>query len=140
MAPPGDTNVVLLSDAAAARTGLHIGDDLVVNGETVLTVIGTVRQSINVLGWIGAAVMPVSTAYELRGIPPSIAQTAAPEVIIAARDRSNGAVYQLGRRVNAIVNPTDGYADGTGYFSGGRGAVDTLYEYTGRRQQSLYVL
>jgi putative ABC transport system permease protein len=137
---PGDTNVVLLSDGAAARTGLHIGDDLIVNGGMSLAVIGTVKQSINVLGWIGAVVMPVNTAYELRGIPPAVAANSGPEVIVAAHDHSNNAVYQLGEHVNAIVNPTDGYADGTGYFSGGRGSVDTTYEYTTRRQQTWYVL
>ena len=137
---PADTNVVLLSDGAAARTGLHIGDQLVVNGGTSLTVIGTVRQSINVLGWIGAVVMPVTTAYELRGMPPAVAANSASEVIVEAYNHSNHAVYQLGERVNAIVNLTDGYADGTGYFSGGRGSVDATYEYTGRRQQTWYVL
>ncbi|GEM_PF-652719 len=137
---PGDTNVVLLSDDVAAKTGLHIGDTLIVNGHTSLTVIGTLKQSISVLGWIGAVVMPVSMVYELRGMPAATATIATTEVIIEARDHDRQSVYSLAQNVNKLVNPTDGYGDGTGYFSGGNGTVDTSYEYITRRQQDWYIL
>ena len=46
---PGETNVVLLSDAALAKTGLAVGDSITLTNnfgattELTLTIIGTVR-------------------------------------------------------------------------------------------------
>ncbi|HZC76317.1 MAG TPA: ABC transporter permease, partial [Ktedonobacterales bacterium] len=85
---PGDTNVVLLSDAAARKTGLKVGDMLTLTNnfgsrtQLTLTMIGTLRQSIDVLGWIGAAVMPVNTLYELRGIPADKAVAGTDSILI----------------------------------------------------------
>jgi putative ABC transport system permease protein len=142
----GDTNVVLLSDAAARKTGLKIGDTLTLSNnygsstQLTLTIIGTVKQSISVLGWIGAAVLPVNTLYELRGISADKAATATEEVSIEARDRSLGAVDQLAAHVSAVVNPTGASSDDPGYYSGNGGTIDTIHEYTTRRQGDAYIL
>jgi ABC-type antimicrobial peptide transport system permease subunit len=143
---PGDTNVVLLSDAALRKTGLHIGDTLTITNSfgprttLTLTVIGTVRQSIDVLGWIGAAVMPVDTVYELRGVPADQAATGTQEISVEARDRSLSAVNQLAGQVAPIVNPAGYSNDGTGYYQGSGGTIDTEHEYTSRRQGDAYIL
>jgi ABC-type antimicrobial peptide transport system permease subunit len=143
---PGDTNVVLLSDAAARTTGLHLGDTIALTNNfgpritLTLTVIGTLKQSIDVLGWIGAAVMPVNTIYELRGIPADKAVTGTEEIIVEARDRSLGAVNQLAGQIAPIVNPGGYSSDGTGYFRGDGGTIDTEHEYTTRRQGDAYIL
>jgi putative ABC transport system permease protein len=143
---PGDTNVVLLSDAAARKTGLKSGDTLMLTNNfgpritLTLTVIGTVKQSIDVLGWIGAAVMPVNTVYALRGIPADEAVTGTEQIIVEARDRSLSAVNQLAGQIAPIVNPAGFSNDGTGYYQGSGGTVDTEHEYTTRRQGNAYIL
>src|SRR5262249_12502604 len=141
-----DTNVVLLSDAAAQKTGLHVGDLLTLtNGfgsstQLTLTVIGTVRQSIDVLGWIGAAIMPVNTLNELRGIPADQAAASALAIIVGAQDPSLHAVNQLAGHVSAVVNPDGASSDDQGYYSGNGGTIDTFSEYTTRRQGDVYIL
>lgn len=143
---PGDTHVVLLSDDVARRTGLKVGDAITVrdNGSSktqlTLTVIGTLDQSTTVLGWIGAAVLPVNTVYELRGIPASQAPSTTQELILQARDRSQPAVNRLASQVAAIVNPSGLSSDGRGYYDGAGGSVDTTYEYVTRRQGTWYIL
>jgi putative ABC transport system permease protein len=137
---------VLLSDAAARKTGLTIGDTLTLTNNfgpritLTLTVIGTVKQSIDVLGWIGAAVMPVDTVYALRGIPADKAATGTEEIIVEARDRSLGAVNQLAGQIAPIVNPAGFSSDGTGYYRGDGGTIDTEHEYTTRRQGDAYII
>ncbi len=69
-----DTNVVLLSDAVAAQTGLHAGSRLVVtslggNKSLTWTVIGTLKEAVDSLGQIGTAVVPVTTLYQFEGTP-----------------------------------------------------------------------
>jgi putative ABC transport system permease protein len=143
---PGERNVILLSDAAAATAGLHLGDQLTITNnfgastQLTVTLIGTVRQSINVIGWIGAAIVPVDTMYILRGIPADRAAQATESIGIAARDRSPGAVNRLAAAVNVVVNPNGSSADGTGYFAGNGGTVDTEREYATRRQGTAYIL
>jgi putative ABC transport system permease protein len=142
----GDTNVVLLSDAAAQKTGLHVGDTLTLtnNGglsaQLTLTVIGTIHQSIDVLGWIGAAVLPVNTLYELQGTPSDKAAISTNEIIIGARDRSQSAVNQLAAQVSTVVNPDGASNDGSGYYAGNGGTVDTFHEYATRRQGDASIL
>ncbi len=148
---PGDTDVVLLSDDVARKTGLHLGDTLTIQNnfgtstQRSLTVIGTLDQSISNLGWIGAAVIPVNMLYELRGV--SAAQAAAStaaastlEVQILSRDRSQSSVDALAAQVNAVVNPAGSSADGHGYFNGDVGTIDTTHEYVTRRQGDVYIL
>src|SRR5262249_8702129 len=103
------------------------------------TIIGTVRQSIDVLGWIGAAVMPVDTLYQLKGVA-NATQASGAQVVIGARDRSLGAVNQLAAQVSAVVNPGGASSDDPGYYSGANGTIDTIHEYVTRRQADAYLL
>lgn len=142
----GETHVVLLSDDAARKMGLQAGDTVTVKNnfwastQLTLTVIGTVRQSINVLGWIGAAVMSVDTVYELRGVAADKAPASTLEIVIEARDRSQASVDALAKAVNGVVNPDGSSRDGSGYYAGDRGTVDTVHEYVTRRQGTWYIL
>ncbi|MGZ6286063.1 MAG: ABC transporter permease [Ktedonobacterales bacterium] len=142
----GETHVVLLSDDAARKMGLHAGDMVTVKNsfgsstQLTLTVIGTVKQSIDVLGWIGAAVMPVDTVYELRGVSADTVAGSTLEVSIKARDRSQGSVDALATAVNGVVNPAGSSNDGSGYYAGDRGTIDTVHEYVTRRQGTWYIL
>jgi putative ABC transport system permease protein len=142
----GDTNVILISDDVARRSGLRLGDTLTLRNtfgtstQLNLTVIGTLDQSISEIGWIGAAVISVNTLYELRGIAADKAATSTLQVEILSKDRSQAAVEALAAQVNAIVNPAGSSADGHGYFSGNRGTVDTTHEYVTRRQGDWYIL
>ncbi len=143
----GETNVVLLSDAALAKTGLALGDTITLTNnfgattEVTLTIIGTVKQSIDVLGWIGAAVLPVETLYRLKGVSGADAsQASSAQIIVGARDRSLDAVNQLAARVSAVVNPGGASSDDPGYYSGANGTIDTIHEYVTRRQADAYLL
>ena len=142
----GDTDVVLLSAAAARKTGLTVGDTLTLTNnygsptQLTLTVVGTIKQSIDVLGWIGAAIMPVNTLNELRGASADKAATSTDEIIVGARDRSLAAVNQLAARVSAVVNPDGASSDDPGYYAGNGGTVDTFHESTTRRQGDAYIL
>ncbi|HEV2238793.1 MAG TPA: FtsX-like permease family protein [Ktedonobacterales bacterium] len=143
---PGERDVVLLSDAAARRAGLRLGDQFTITNnfgastQLTVTLIGTVDQAINVIGWIGAAVVPVDTMYILRGVAADKAAAATEAIGVGARDRSPGAVNQLAAAVNAVVNPHGSSADGQGYYAGAGGTVDTAREYATRRQGSAYIL
>lgn len=132
----GDANVVLLSDDVAAKTGLHIGDTLTVNDDVPLTVIGTVHQHIDVLGWIGAVITTVDTANVLAGIPAAQAASMARSIAVQARDRTGGAVSTLTNALDTLLNPI-----GSDLTKGGSGVqVETRQAYTARRQQTWYVL
>ncbi|HEY7021837.1 MAG TPA: FtsX-like permease family protein [Ktedonobacterales bacterium] len=144
---PGEANVILLSDAALAKTGLTLGDTITLTNnfgattELTLTIIGTVKQSIDVLGWIGAAVLPVDTLYRLKGVSSAEAsQTSSAQIIVGARDRSLDAVNQLAAQVSAVVNPGGASSDDPGYYSGANGTIDTIHEYVTRRQADAYLL
>jgi putative ABC transport system permease protein len=142
----GDTDVVLLSDAAARKTGLTVGDTLTLTNnfgsptQLTLTVVGTIKQSIDVLGWIGAAVLPVDILYALKGTPADQAATATQQISIAARDRSLAAVDRLAAQVSAVVNPAGAYSDDPGYYGGSGGTVDTVHEYVTRRRGDAVIL
>ena len=143
----GETNVVLLSDAALAKTGLALGDTITLTNnfgattELTLTIIGTVKQSIDVLGWIGAAILPVETLYQLKGVSGAdSSQASSAQIIIGARDRSLDAVNQLAAQVSGVVNPGGASSDDPGYYSGANGTIDTIHEYVTRRQANAYLL
>ncbi len=130
----GDTNVILLSDATAARSGLTIGSAMTVESHT-LTVIGTVRQPVDVLGWIGSSIVPLPTLIEVTDQP---AANAFREVIIEAKDRSQPAVDQLANQIDHLINPLTVPTSGQKLsFDNG---VETAHTYTARRQQTWYVL
>jgi ABC-type antimicrobial peptide transport system permease subunit len=143
---PGETNVILLSDAALAKMGLTLGDTITLTNnygattELTLTIIGTVKQSIDVLGWIGAATLPVDTLYRLKDVSGADVSQASSAQIIGARDRSLDAVNQLAAQVSAVVNPGGASSDDPGYYSGANGTIDTIHEYVTRRQADAYLL
>jgi len=143
---PRESNVILLSDAALAKTGLALGDAITLTNnfgatsEVALTIIGTVKQAIDVLGWIGAAVLPVDTLYRLKGVTSQGATQAASQIIIGARDRSQEAVNRLAAHVSATVNPAGASSDDPGYYSGANGTIDTIHEYVTRRQSDATLL
>ncbi len=59
----------MLSDEALARTGLHIGDTLTISdqgNQATLRIIGTVKQSIDDFGGIGAIITSVATYNQFR--------------------------------------------------------------------------
>ncbi len=99
------------------------------------------RQAIDVLGWIGAALMPVDTLYQLKGVSSDdAAQASSAQIIIGARDRSLDAVNQLAAQVSAVVNPGGASSDDPGYYSGANGTIDTIHEYVTRRQSDASLL
>ncbi|HMA35683.1 MAG TPA: FtsX-like permease family protein [Chloroflexia bacterium] len=103
----GDTQAILLSDDAAARTGLRVGDTLDVtspNGRTATwTVVGTVRQPIDSLGEIGTAVLPIETLYQFVGVPAASVADTAQRLLIQAQDRAPGAVDALTVRIGDLA-------------------------------------
>jgi ABC-type antimicrobial peptide transport system permease subunit len=162
----GDTNAVLLSDDAAAKSGLHIGDTLTLQSPTgrtaSWTVIGTVQQPVDVLGWFGAAVTSADALYKFEGVPAggttdvgrpttgdqssplSKANMPAPNVIVQARDRSQSAVDDLARRIDTTLNAGSAAAGGSAAGNNSPSAVvagiETWRDYLARRSQSWYVL
>jgi len=130
---PGDSNVILLSDNAAARAGLTIGSAMTVESQT-LTVIGTVKQPVDELGWIGSSVVPLDTLSEISPSPG----TAFQQFIVQAKDRSPVAVDQLANQIDAIINPPAAQsANPKDRFQNG---LETATSYTARRQQTWFVL
>lgn len=96
---PNDTDVVLLSDNLATKAGLGVGGTLTVSGPNnqlvTWTVIGTVKQAVDSLGQIGAAILPVNTLYRFQGAPASSVATTAQRVLIQTKDRTPAAINQL---------------------------------------------
>jgi len=127
----GDTNVVLLSDDVAAKTGLHVGDTLFVNN-MALTIVGTVHQHIDTLGWIGAVVTTVDTANLLAGLPASL------RLAVQARDRSPAAINTLTDALDTLLSSSSPDLTKSGLDTGAQ--VETRQSYTARRQQNWYVL
>jgi hypothetical protein len=84
--------VILLSDAALANTGLALAETIPLTNnfgattEATLIIIGTVRQSIDVLGWVGAAVMPAYTCYRNKGVSGTDASQASSARSTSARE------------------------------------------------------
>jgi ABC-type antimicrobial peptide transport system permease subunit len=118
---PGDTDVVLLSDDAARRTGLRPGSALEVtntSGRTATwTVIGTVKQQLDSLGQIGAAIVPVETEYRFQGAPSAQVADMAQRIMVRTQDRTAQAVDQLTFRIGdlaraAVMNGTAGKGGG----------------------------
>lgn len=138
---PGDTNVVLLSDDAAAKSDLKIGDTLTVNnrgGTLSWTIIGTVSQATTNIGGLGAALTTTDDLYQLDGIEQPGQTGMAAEVMIRAQDRSSDAVNQLANAVNQALNalqtvPQDKTGNGPAF-------VTTVAQEAHRQEQSWYIL
>ena len=129
---PGDTNVMLLSDSAAAHTGLTIGSAMTLANQS-LTVIGIIKQPVDVLGWIGSSVLPLDTLNQINQ-PPAIFQ----QYIVQAKDRSPSAIDQLANQIDRIINPST--TPVAGQKLSFDNSVETAQSYTARRQQTWYVL
>jgi putative ABC transport system permease protein len=100
-----DRNVVVLSDAMAARSHVPVGGSFPVagpgGGNTVsMTVIGTVRQSVDDLSQVGSLVMPVNELYEREGANPATVAGFTNRVLIVASDRSASGVDRLARAID----------------------------------------
>ncbi len=126
----GETDTALLSDEALARTGLHLGDTLTISDQSnkaTLRIVGTLKQSIDNFGGIGALVTSVA-AYN--GVAVGKDGNALSAFLVQAKDRSLGAVNQLADDLDGLLNQGQG---------GGAG-VRTLSAETQRQQQNMFVL
>jgi putative ABC transport system permease protein len=102
---PADTGVVLLGDQFAERSGLHVGSTLPVTGpggaqRGTWTVIGTLREAVDDVTQVGAAVAPVNQVYELLGAPAAGIADYANRVLVRAKNRSAAGVDRLTRDID----------------------------------------
>lgn len=104
---PGDTNVVLLSDSLAQKSGLSIGQVLSVTSTqgraANWTVIGTVKQTSNSFGEIGAVILPETTVAEFQGTPPGAVNDEVSRILLEVRDRSPQTLDQLTNRIGELA-------------------------------------
>ena len=104
---PGDSNVVLLSDSLAQRSGLSVGQVLSATGTQGLaanwTVIGTVQQASNSFGEVGAVILPEATVAEFQGVPPGAVNDEVSRILLEVRDHSPQALDQLTNRIGALA-------------------------------------
>lgn len=129
---PGDSNVIILSDSAASRSGLIVGGTMTVFSQS-LTIIGTMKQPVDELGWIGAAALPIDTLNRINPPPTSFDQ-----YIVQAKDRSPAAIDQLANQIDGVINPPAAQsANPKDRYQNG---VETAASYTARRQQTWFVL
>ncbi len=131
---PSDTNAALINEEAATATGLHVGDTLTLssaqyfNGQltpgnqATWTIIGIIHQPMDGLGQIGTVIPSVENVNQFFGDPADLT----PELLIEARDHSQGAVDALTRQVDQLVS--GGNANG--------GQVETRQQEVQYRQQS----
>jgi putative ABC transport system permease protein len=136
---PSDTNAALINEEAATATGLHVGDTLTLssaqyfNGQLIpgnqatWTIIGIIHQPMDGLGQIGTVITSVENVNQFFGDPADLT----PELLIEARDHSQGAVDALTRQVDQLVS--GGNVNG-GHVNGGQ--VETRQQEVQYRQQS----
>jgi putative ABC transport system permease protein len=139
----GDTNVVLLSDAVAAQTGLHTGSRLVVtslgsNRSITWTVIGTLKESVDSLGQIGTAVVPVTTLYQFEGTPAASAVDYTNKLLVQAKDRTPAGVSQLADQIDAPGSNL--ILSGSVGRGAGLGPVFLVQDEALRHQREFYIL
>jgi ABC-type lipoprotein release transport system permease subunit len=139
----GDTNVVLLSDAVATQTGLHAGSRLVVtslggNRSVSWTVIGTLKEAVDSLGQIGAAVVPVTTLYQFEGTSEALVVDYANKLLVQARDRTPAGVNQLADQIDALG--TNLILSGSVARGAGLGPVFLVQDEALRHQREFYIL
>lgn len=135
----GEIDAVLLSDAAAATTGLRVGNVLTVTdqgNQAIWTIVGIVKQPTDSLGDIGAAVTSITTLHAL--FDQQVADTAS-GYLIQAKDRSSRAVEQLVSHLDAVLNPV-GSTTGTAPAVGAHARVSTLHAVTARKQRNWSIL
>src|SRR5712692_8297712 len=109
---PSDTNSALINEEAATATGLNVGDTLTLssaqyfNGhltpgnQATWTIIGIIHQPMDGLGQIGTVITSVENVNHFFGDPADLT----PELLIEARDHSQGAVDALTRQVDQLVS------------------------------------
>jgi putative ABC transport system permease protein len=100
-----DHNVVILSDAMASRAHVPVGGSFPVTGpgggaSVSMTVIGTLKQSVDDLSQVGSMVMPVNQVYALEGADPATITDFTNRVLILATDRSATGVDRLTRAID----------------------------------------
>ena len=135
---PSDRAVVLLSDDAAEKSGLKIGDILTVSngGDTYRwTIIGTLDQATDSIGGLGAAMTTTDALYQLDRIEQAGQTNLAASMMVRARDRSISAIDELTSAVDGAVSGAR-----TGQHSQDNGSVTTLAQESRRRRQSWDVL
>ena len=138
-----DSNVVLLSDAVAAQTGLHPGSRLVItslegNRSITWTVIGTLKEAVDSLGQIGTAVVPVNTLYQFEGTPAASAVDYANKLLIQARDHTSAGVSQLADQIDALGSNL--ILSGSVGRGAGLGPVFLVQDEALRHQREFYIL
>ena len=103
----GDSNVVLLSDALAQRSGLSIGGVITVTnaqGQPAnWTIIGTVKQSSDSFGEVGAVVLPEKTVAQFQGTPANVLNDEVSRILLQVRDHSQQSEDQLTNRIGALA-------------------------------------
>ena len=139
----GDTNVVLLSDAVVAQTGLQAGSRLVVtslggNRSITWTVIGTLKEAVDSLGQLGTAVVPVTTLYQFEGTPAASAVDYANKLLIQAKDRTPAGVSQLADQIDALGSNL--VLSGSAARGDGLGPVFLVQDEALRHQRNFYIL
>ena len=139
----GDTNVVLISDAVAAQTGLHAGSKLVVtslggNTSITWTVIGTLKESVDSLGQIGTAIVPVTTLYRFEGVPAARVADYTNKLLIQAKDRSSQGLNKLADQIDAIG--TNLVLSGSVGRGAGLGPLFLVQDEAIRHQRNFYIL
>ncbi|GHO47730.1 FtsX-like permease family protein [Ktedonospora formicarum] len=139
----GDTNVVLISDAVAAQTGLHVGSRLVVtslegNKPINWTVIGTLNEAVDSLGQIGTAVVPVTTLYQFEGTPPASVADYVNKLLVQAKDSTPAGVNRLANQIDTVG--TNLILSGSVGRGTGLGPVFLVQDEALRHQRNFYVL
>ena len=141
---PSDTNAALINEEAATVTGLHVGETLTLSrgryftssgqltpsNQATWTIIGIIHQPMVEPEKIGMVMTSVENVNQLFGDPADLT----PELLIQARDHSQGAVDALTRQIDHLVN---------GGNSLGGLVVETRQQVVQYRQQSwliFYVL
>jgi putative ABC transport system permease protein len=141
---PSDTNAALINEEAATVTGLHVGETLTLargryftssgqltpGNQATWTIIGIIHQPMVEPEKIGMVMTSVENVNQLFGDPADLT----PELLIEARDHSQGAVDALTRQIDHLVN---------GGNSLGGPVVETRQQVVQYRQQSwliFYVL
>ncbi len=136
---PNDTNAALINEEAAAATGLKVGDTLTLStgpqrtrsgqssqsSQVTWTIIGILHQPMDDLGEIGTVITTVANVNQLVGDPTDFT----PELLIQARDHSQGAVDTLANQIDQLVN--GGNVNGE--------QVETIQSLIARRQNSWFI-
>jgi putative ABC transport system permease protein len=137
----GETDTAVLSDEALARTGLHIGDTLMISNQgnhETLRIIGTIKQSIYDFGGIGAIITSIAAYNQFTGVPAGPDGNASLAFLVQAWDHSPGAVNQLTNDLDKLLN--QGQTQNCTQLCGGGVTVTPLSAETKQHQQSWFVL